>query len=134
MSPSFAWKLVLAAALGGAILASASARAPRKSLPGAELRRLVLGAVALYVVGTIASLKHRALLAAVLYAAGISVCALAAWLSRGNDSGGGPPRGDDPVDEHPPPGPDGVPEIDWAAFERELEAYARHQRDPVQTR
>lgn len=132
--PSVAWKLVLALVLGGAILASAYAKAPRRAFPTRELRRLVLGALVLYVVGIVASLTHHPMLAVVLFAAGIAVSALAAWLSRGNDSGEGPPRGDEPVDEQPPPDPDGIPRFDWAAFERDLHAYARRSRDPLSTR
>lgn len=131
--PSDAWKLVLAIALGGAILASAYAKAPRRSFPGSELRRLVLGALLLYAVGLAASLTHHAVLAVVLFATGITLSALAAWLSRGNDSGGGPPRGDEPVDEQPPPDPDGVPRFDWAAFERDFHDYTRRRRDPIGT-
>jgi hypothetical protein len=131
---SYAWKILLAVALGGAILASAYAKAPRRSFPRAELRRLVLAAVLLYVVGMVASLNHRPALAAALYAAGIAISALAAWLSRGNDSGGGPPPGDDPVDEQPPPDPDGIPRFDWSAFEREFRDYARRSRDPATIR
>ena len=125
-----AWKIVLAAALGGAILASAYAKAPSRSFPTHELRRLVIGALALYVVGVAASLTHHPLLAVVLFAAGIAVSALAAWLSRGSDSGGGPPRGDEPVDRQPPPDPDGIPWFDWAAFERDFQDYTR-RRDPI---
>ena len=128
--PADAWKLVLAVALGGAILASAYAKAPRRAFPGSELRRLVLGALVLYAVGLAASLTHHAVLAVVLFASGITVSALAAWLSRGNDSGGGPPRGDQPVDEQPPPDPAGMPRFDWVAFERDFEDYAR-RRNPV---
>ena len=129
--PADAWKLVLAVALGGAILASAYARAPRRTFPGSDLRRLVLGSLVLYAVGLAASLTHHAVLAVVLFASGITVSALAAWLSRGNDSGGGPPRGDQPVDEQPPPDPAGMPRFDWVAFERDFEDYARGRRNPV---
>jgi len=128
--PEAAWKIVLAIALGGAILASAYAKAPRRAFPSSELRRLVLGALVLYAVGLTSSLTHHSVLAVVLFASGISVSALAAWLSRGNDSGGGPPRGDEPVDEQPPPDPDGVPRFDWATFERDFQDYAR-RRSPV---
>lgn len=131
--PADAWKIVLAVVLGGAILASAYAKAPSRSFPSNELRRLVLGALALYVVGVVASLTHHPILAVVLFAAGITVSALAAWLSRGSDSGGGPPRGDEPVDEQPPPDPDGIPRFDWVAFERDFEDYARRRRDPIGT-
>ncbi len=130
--PAYAWKLVLAVALFAAIVTSAYARAPRHAASGAELRRLVAGALALYGVGTIAILSRHAVLAALLYAAGIAVSALAAWLSRGTDSGGGPPPGDEPADQQPPRDPDGLPTFDWAAFEREFSAYAsRHERVPV---
>lgn len=125
---------MLAVALVAAIVASAYARAPRRALPGAELGPMVLAAVLLYAVGMLAWLTHHAVLAAVLCAAGIAVSALAVWLSRGDDSGGGPRRGDEPVDEQPPPDPDGVPAFDWAAFEREFRAYARKRRDPARAR
>jgi hypothetical protein len=121
----------LAVALGGAILASAYAKAPGRSFPGSELRRLVFAALVLYAVGLAASLTRHPILAVVLFAAGIAVSALAAWLSRGNDTGGWPPRGDEPVDEQPPPEPDGVPRFDWAAFERDFRDYARRRREPV---
>ena len=131
LSPSFAWKLVLAIALGAAIFASAYARAPRRSVPRADLRRMVAGALALYAAGIVASLTHHTALAAVVYAGGIATSAFAAWLSRGSDWGGGPPR-DEPVDEQPPPDPDGIPTFDWAAFERDLAAYTRtRERTPV---
>jgi hypothetical protein len=128
-----AWKLVLAVALGGAIMASAYARAPRRRFPSSGLRRLVLGALLLYGAGLAASLTHHPVPSVVLFASGITVSALAAWLSRGNDSGGGPPRGDEPVDEQPPPEPDGVPRLDWAAFERDFRDYARRRKQPVNT-
>ena len=132
LSSSFAWKLVLAVVLGAAIVASAYAKAPRRAFPGGDLRRLVFAALVLYAVGLVASLSHHGVLAAGLYATGIVVSALAAWLSRGSDSGG-PPPGDEPADEHPPPNPDGVPGFDWAAFEREFRAY-ESRREPTGTR
>ena len=126
--PTQAWKLALAIVLCVAILVSASARAPRRSVPRSELRRLVASALLLYAVGALASLRHHAALAALIYAAGIGVCAFAAWLSRGQgESDDGPDDGDDPSDERPPPGPEGVPRFDWPAFERELWAYARRR-------
>jgi hypothetical protein len=132
LSPSFAWKLVLAVVLGAAIIASAYAKAPRRSFSSGDLRRLVFAALVLYAVGLVASLNHRGVLAAALYATGIVVSALAAWLSRGSDSGG-PPPGDEPADEQPPPDPDGVPHFDWAAFERAFRAYDS-RREPTGTR
>jgi hypothetical protein len=120
---SSAWRLAFAAALVGAILCSAFARAPRQSVPPAELRRLVLCALGLYAVGGVASLTHHQVLAGLVYGAGIIVAALAAWLSRGRDRED-PPDDGEPDDELPPPEPDGVPRLDWAAFERDFRAYA----------
>ena len=126
--PSDAWKLVLAITLAAAIAASACASAPRRAAAKGELRRLVASALVLYAVGGVASITHHRSLAALVYAAGIATCALAAWLSRGSDSEG-PPRGDEPVDEQPPPEPDGLPELDWAEFEQAFRSYAERDRD-----
>jgi hypothetical protein len=128
VSPSEAWKVVLTLALVAAIFVSLYARAPKRAIPGADLRRLVLSALGLYAVGGVASLSHHPMLAAVVYAAGIVVCALAAWLSRGSDSED-PPGGEEPVDEQPPPEDDGLPRFDWDAFERDFRAYS--EREPA---
>lgn len=125
-----AWKLGFAVALVGAIVASACVRAPRRRATSTELRRLVLCSLVLYAVGGIATLTGHPALAALVYGAGISVAALAAWLSRGRDQEDPPDDGDQPVDEQPPPQPDGVPPIDWARFEREFHEYARSNRPP----
>ena len=113
---------------------SASACSPGRrgqAVPTSELRRLVGCALILYAVGGVASLTHHPLLAGLVYGAGIIVSALAAWLSRGQDHGE-PPDGDEPVDEQPPPEPDGVPRLDWARFEREFRDYSeRRRRDPA---
>lgn len=130
LSPGVSWKLVLAVALFAAVLASARARPPRRSLPGAELGRLVLGALALYGAGLAASLTRHPVLAVLMYASGITTSALAAWLSRGADSRGGPPPEHEPVDEPRPPAPDGAPRFDWKRFEREFADYARRAREP----
>ncbi len=128
-----AWRLALAIAFCAAIFTSACARAPRQSIPGTELRRLVVSALILYAVGGLASLTHHELLAGLVYGAGILVSALAAWLSRGRDQED-PPDGDQPEDEQPPPEPDGVPRLDWAAFEREFRAYSDRRRpEPTPT-
>ena len=121
---SIAWKIALAVALGGAIFFSAYAAAPRRSVPGPDLRRLILAAVALYAVGALATLSHHRLLAAIVYAAGIFVCTVAVWLSRGVDPGDPPSDGEEPSDERPPPSPDGLPEFDWSEFERAFREYA----------
>jgi hypothetical protein len=128
LPPSDAWKLVLALGLAAAIFISIYARAPRRTVPGSDLRRLVISALGLYAVGGLASLTHHRLLAALVYASGIVICALAAWLSRGSDSED-PPGGEEPVDEQPPPEPDGLPTFDWDAFEHEFRSYA--ERSPA---
>jgi hypothetical protein len=122
------WKLALAAALLAAIVVAGWARAPRQRVQRGELPRLMLAATALYAVGLAASLTHHGSLAAIVYAAGISVCALALWLSRGTDPGEGPGGGEDPGDEQPPPDPGGAPAFDWAAFERQFRDYARERQ------
>jgi hypothetical protein len=127
LPPSVAWKLVLALVLIGGIGLSAFARAPRRPLPPGDLRRLVLAALSLYAVGVLASVTHHPVLAGIVYAAGIAACALAAWLSRGDDSGE-PPRGDEPSDQEPPPDRDGMPQFDWRAFERDFRRYAGRTR------
>jgi hypothetical protein len=122
---SDAWKLTLALLLGAAIVFGAYGRPPRRSVPHTDLRRLVYSALGLYLVGAIASLRHRTTLAALVYAAGIGVCALALWLSRGAEPGEDPPSGgEEPSDERPPPEPDGLPEFDWGAFERDFRTYS----------
>jgi hypothetical protein len=132
VSLSVAWKLTLALALAVMIFLSAYADAPRYSVPGADLRRLVAGALMLYAVGGVASLTHHSVLAGLVSAAGIALCALAAWLSRGTDSED-PPPGDAPADEEPPPEPDGMPTVDWAAFERDFCEYSeRSERESLE--
>ena len=126
--PSVAWKVVLTIALAASIFISLYARAPRRAISGTDLRRLVISALGLYAAGGVASLTHHPVVAAVVYAAGIVVCAFAAWLSRGSDSED-PPGGEEPVDEQPPPEPDGLPTFDWNAFEREFRAYS--DREPA---
>ena len=129
---SEAWKLALTIALGVAILMGAWGAAPQRSIPRTELRRLVGSALLLYLVGGIASLAGHATLAAIAYASGISVCALALWLSRGSDADDPPRGGEDPSDEQPPPAPDGLPAFDWEAFERDFRAYSRSsERTPA---
>lgn len=132
------WKLLLTVSLLGAIACSLFLRAPREPIERYELRRLVGAAVVLYAVGALASLSHRGVLAGIVYAAGILVCALAVWLSRGTDSEDPPPGGEEPTDERPPPSPDGVPEFDWASFERAFRQYSdrsdrldRSDREPI---
>jgi hypothetical protein len=130
LSLSAALKLAFALALVGAIFLSACARAPRQAVPRAELRRLVVCALTLYAVGGLASLTHHQQLAALVYGAGIMVAALAAWLSRGRDQEDPPDDDDRPVDEQPPPEPDGMPRLDWAAFEREFRDYSQRVAQP----
>jgi hypothetical protein len=126
-----AWRLAFAVGLCAAIFTSACVRAPRRSVPGGELRLLVGCALMLYLVGGLASLTHHTMLAGFVYGAGIVIAAVAVWLSRGRDQED-PPDGDEPADEQPPPEPDGVPpKLDWPAFERDFRAYAHRQRQPT---
>jgi hypothetical protein len=131
--PSDAWKLVLAVWLAAAILLSAFATAPRRAVSTGDLRRLVLSAIGLYAVGGVASVTGHPGLAGLLYAAGIVTCALAAWLSRGTDSED-PPDSGEPVDERPPPEPDGLPPFDWPEFERAFRTYAERSSPEIRAR
>jgi len=130
VSLSATLKLAFAVALVGAIFLSACARAPRQAVPRSELRRLVLCALTLYAVGGLASLTHHGALAGLVYGSGILVAALAAWLSRGRDADDPPDDSNEPVDEQPPPEPDGIPRLDWAAFEREFREYTERVGQP----
>lgn len=126
MSLAIAWKVGLTAVLLGTIVLSARARAPRRALPRADMRRLVGSTMVLYAVGLAAWATDHPSLAITVFGAGIATAALAAWLSRGDDPRR-PPDDEAPVDEQPPPGPDGHG-IDWDAFERDLAAYAERTR------
>jgi hypothetical protein len=130
VSLSFASKVAFAVVLATAIFVSACARAPRQSVSAAELRRLLGSALVLYAVGALATLTHHPALAALVYASGIAIAALAAWLSRGRDQDD-PPGGSEPFDEPPPPEPDGVPRLDWERFEREFREWERRSRQPT---
>ena len=124
---STAWKLGVVLAIVGGILLSACGRAPRRPLRPVELRRLVLAALTLYAVGVYASLTHHPGLAGIVYVSGISACALAAWLSRGSGPED-PPDDGGSIDPEPPPDADGLPEFDWAAFERQFRVYSADRR------
>jgi len=130
LSAVVTWKLALAIGLGLAILLSALHPAPHRAVSGAGLRRLLLCALGWYVSGGLAWLTDHAGLAGPLCAAGIATCSLAAWLSRGRDSGA-PPRAETTL---PPPDSDGPPELDWAAFEREFREYSQPQPAPEPAR
>jgi hypothetical protein len=131
MSSSLVWKLVLASALGLAILLGAMARAPRRPVPPTDLRALVAGALLLYGVGLIAALSHRPTLAALLYGTGIAISSLAGWMSRGADSGD-PPGGSGHSEEPPPPNTGPGTAIDWEALERQFrESGPDREHQPV---
>jgi hypothetical protein len=125
-----AWKLLLLVGLMTTVVMSLCWAAPRRSVPRSDLYALVLTGVCLYTVGGFALFLHRQALAGLVFAAGIVVCALAVWLSRGVDSEDPPP----PDDEHPteddptPPGPDGLHTVDWDQFERAFRDYATRDR------
>jgi hypothetical protein len=127
LSSSVLWKLAWVVALGLAILLSAFLPAPRRAVSGAALRRLLVGALSCYLIGGLAALTHHAGLAGPVCAAGIATCALAGWLSRGRDSGE-PPRAHVTL---PPPDPDGLPELDWDAFERDFREYSQPHLEPA---
>jgi uncharacterized membrane protein YfcA len=114
----------LALALIAAIVISASIHAPRRHVPAAELRRLLIAALALYAVGGVAIVDDRPTPAVVAFAAGVVASAFGAWLSRGPDQDD-PPGGAEPFDGPPPPHPNGRLEIDWDRFERELHDWSR---------
>ncbi|MEA2197502.1 MAG: hypothetical protein QOJ25_1553 [Solirubrobacteraceae bacterium] len=122
-----AWRLLLAVALVMAIVLSICWAAPERAVPRTDLHRLILTGLGLYSVGGVAALTHHQTLAALVFAAGIFICALAVWLSRGTDSED-PPEGKEPADQPPPPGPDGLPLLDWDDFERAFRAYAARER------
>jgi hypothetical protein len=132
LAPSQGWKLALGAVFLAAILLSACARAPRRAVAGSDLRRLVVAALVLYAAGVFAASRHYPILSALAYATGISVCTLAAWLSRGIDSED-PPGGADDREwpQGPPSDPGDVPWLDWDAFEREFRSYSERRRDPA---
>jgi hypothetical protein len=123
-----AWKLALALPLAGAILLSLIARPPRFTVPGGQLRRLVMGAVTLYLLGAYTRFTHHTVTSAAVFAAGISLSALAAWLSRGRTPED--PRRE-PVDPEPPAAPRDEPRFDWPAFERDFQSYSRRPREPA---
>ncbi len=134
MAATLIWKLMLAATLGAAVFASALVKPPRRSYPRGDLRMMVGAALGLYGVGVGASLTHHAPVAAALYACGIAISALAAWLSRGSDRWE-PPRREEGPEAPPPDGPDEPPEIDWEAWERQLGVSTeRPERQPVLSR
>lgn len=128
VTPSQGWKLALAAVLLAVIASSACARAPRRAVAGADLRRLVLASLVLYAAGVFAASRHHPVLSAFAYAAGIGCCSLAAWLSRGEDSEDPPGDGGVDRDRPPPSGPERVPRFDWDAFEREFRSYSERRR------
>jgi hypothetical protein len=127
ISLAAAWRIAFAIGLCIAIFLSICARAPSRSVPSWELRRLMCCAVTLYAVGVFAKLTDHGLLAGLVFSGGIMLSTLAAWLSRGRDQED-PPDGDQPVDQRPPPEPDGMPPMDWPAFEREFRRYERGLR------
>lgn len=88
----------------------------------------MLCALLLYAVGGLAQSSRRPLPAALLFGAGIMLCALAAWLSRGRDREHPPDDDSESPERWPPPEPDAAPRFDWASFERDFRAYERRHR------
>ena len=116
---TLAWKLIPTLALAGILVAGVTVRPPRAPVTPRELIRLVVGVSALYLVGGGALLAHRTGLAALVFGAGLALCALAVWLSRGTTP---PRRGDGEA----PPRPVDPPPVDfvWTFYEDEF-------REPV---
>jgi hypothetical protein len=125
------WRCGLALTLITVIVASACVPPPPRRVHGLDLSRLVLAALVLYATGALAALTHHDALAALVSGAGIAIAALAAWMSRGTEGEDPPPDDPSPSDEQPPPEPDGVPRVDWGAFERDFAEYARRPRTPA---
>jgi hypothetical protein len=124
------WKLIPTVLLGAILIAGLTARPPRTPVTPAELIRLVLSIVGLYLAGGGALLAHRTGLAAVAFGAGLALCALAVWWSRG---GTPPPRQDD-GERDVPVGPVGPPdpvspvepvEFDWSFYEEQVRDLGR---------
>jgi hypothetical protein len=123
------WKVLLLVGLMTTIIMSVAWAAPRRRVPRSEIHGLAFSGLCLYVVGAFALVVHRHTLAGLVFAAGIVNCALAVWLSRGVDFEDPPPDDDsEPADEPSPPGPEGVPVVDWNEFERAFRAYAARDR------
>jgi hypothetical protein len=120
-------KLLLLVGLLVAIVMSVCWTAPQRAVPRSDLHGLALLGLCLYAVGGFALFLHRHTLAGLVFAAGIVICALAVWLSRGVDSHD-PPDDKEPADEPPPPGPDGLPRLDWDEFEHAFRTYAAGDR------
>lgn len=133
MSAAMICKLLLGISLVTAVGLGLKAPAPRTRAADGELRRLLLSGIGLYGVGLVAALTHHATMAALVYACGIAVCAVAVWLSRGTEPEGPPPEDGPghgpPRDEDPPRDPGQLSPADWEAFERALRDYAA--RRPV---
>src|SRR5947209_16955263 len=133
MTATLIWKLALGSMLLGAMLRGLRGPAPTMAIPRRELGRVVLGALLLYCVGAFAWYDGHATVAVIVYASGITICTLAAWLSRGIDPDDPPQDGsgdDGPPADQPPidPGPRDFPLVDWDAFERERARWG--QRTP----
>lgn len=123
------WKVLLLVGLMTTIVMSVCWAAPRRQVPRSDIHRLAFSGLCLYAVGAFALVVHRHTLAGLVFAAAIVNCALTVWLSRGIDSEDPPPDdGSEPVDEPSPPGPDGLPRVDWDEFERAFCAYAARDR------
>ncbi len=122
--PSLAWKLVLAVVLGAAIVFGAYGSAPRRRVPHSDLQRLVLSAIApLRRRGNrLAETPHDARRARVRrrnrgLRARHCGCRVAPIRRGAATRRRGAQR------RAPPPRPDGLPQFDWAAFERAFRTY-----------
>jgi hypothetical protein len=112
------WKLIPTVVLLGALVAGFTVRPPREPVAPAELRRLMIASAALYAAGGVALLGHRRALAGIVFATGLLIFVLTAWLARatpppqdGDDGGQG--GGGSPPLKPVPSGPD----FDWTFYE-----------------
>jgi hypothetical protein len=121
-------KIGLGVALCVALAGAVCGPPPRRSPVVRDLRRLLLGSLALDGAGIAAALDHRIWIAVVTSAVGVMAAAGAGWLSRGVGDGEDPPS--DPVDSPPPPTPDDGWDWDWDRLDHERRGWER-TRDPL---
>jgi hypothetical protein len=114
---TIAAKLIPTVLLAGILLAGVTARPPRTPVTPRELIRFVAAGLVLYLVGGAALLAHRTGLAGVGFGAGLALCALALWLSRG----GTPPTRDDDGGPEPPAYPTPPVDFDWSYYEDQVQ-------------
>ena len=125
-----AWKLIPTVLLAGGLIASLTVAPPRTPIAPRDMVRLVVAVSTLYLAGGAALLAHRTGLAALVFGAGLALCAVSVWLARG---GTPPPRGDGgshPPSEPTPPVEPAPIVFDWSYYEDQLRASAPDAPEP----